>query len=180
VTLLFVDDFETDLGWQVTSQSLENGEWERANPQQTEQSGAVAQPGDDYTETGTLCYVTAAPAGASVGAYDVDGGPTRVTSPLIDMSLGNVTLSYAYWFYNDDGDDTLEVEVSNNGGAAWVPLATHEASMSQWRVHDVRVDDVITPTASMRLRFSTADNPNDSITEALIDDVLVTGFDCGS
>ena len=41
----------------------------------------------------------------------------------------------------------------------------------------MRVADFVVPTATVRLRFSADDNPNDSITEAAVDGVRV--FDAG-
>ncbi len=172
--LLFFDNFESDLGWTVENTDLDTGAWERAAPQAT-----GAQPGEDYPGgEGTLCYVTDGRSGLGSGAYDVDGGPTQLISPVFNVGVTNVTLSYAYWFYNDDGDDTLEVEVSIDNGDSWLPLVTHDTSQGQWREHSVLIDDVVTPGATMRLRFTTSDNPNDSITEAAIDDVSVWIPDC--
>ena len=51
--LMVYDDMETATGWKVNSIDLTDGEWERADPEATD-----AQPEDDHTENGTLCYVT--------------------------------------------------------------------------------------------------------------------------
>ncbi len=47
-----------------------------------------------------------------------------------------------------------------------------------WQAHSFVVGDFVTPTADVQVRFSTADDPNDSITEAGIDDVCVNAFVC--
>ncbi len=173
--VLFFDDFQTDLGWTVDNANVENGAWERADPQPTD-----AQPGDDYPGgEGNLGYVTGGLAGFGVGSHDLDGGPTTLLSPSFDaFAAVDVTLSYAYWFYNDDGDDAMQVDISTDNGDSWEPLYTHDQGMSQWRVHTMVIDDVTTPTAQTKLRFSVADAPNNSITEALVDDLAVTIPDC--
>ncbi|MCB9849324.1 MAG: PQQ-dependent sugar dehydrogenase [Phycisphaerales bacterium] len=179
--VLFFDNFETDLGWTVTSEPATGGIWERAEPLQTLLGADTVQPGEDNPNgVGTFCYVTDG-RGGTAGAFDVDGGPTRLMSPTIDMSGGSIVLSYAYWMYSALGtgnDDALYVEVSNNDGATWSPLATHDVSASVWRTNSVLVDSAISLTDQMRVRFVIEDTNGSSFTEALIDDVMVAGPDC--
>jgi murein tripeptide amidase MpaA len=174
-TEIFDDNFETDTGWTVQSQNLDTGEWVRVDP-----NGTSAQPEDDNPEgTGTYCYVTGqGSAGGSVGEADVDGGPTSLISPVFDLTtVPNATISYYRWFYNDDGDDTLVVEVSDDDGGSWTTVET-VASEPAWAFHSFDVADYVNLTATVRVRFSTADQPNNSITEAAIDDVYVFSFTC--
>jgi hypothetical protein len=108
----------------------------------------------------------------------VDGGPTRLISPIYDLSSADVALvSYARWFTNDDRDgDRLTVEVSNNGGGAWT-TAESVGHRDGWELASFVINDYVPLTDQIRLRFSATDNPNDSVTEAAIDrfQILVDG-----
>ncbi|MFH2000261.1 MAG: S8 family serine peptidase [Planctomycetota bacterium] len=168
VALLMEDDFETNLGWTVQNSSVDNGAWERAAPASTD-----AQPGSDHSPVGTKCYVTGPLAGSSVGSYDLDGGPTRLISPVLDLSGGDATIRFYHYFYHTDygGQQPLEIHVTNNG-SSWIKVAdvTHSPS---WTLKSFQVSDYVTPTANVQVRISANDNPNDDIVEALVDDFRV-------
>ncbi|MHC4942797.1 MAG: M14 family zinc carboxypeptidase [Planctomycetota bacterium] len=172
VPVIFIaDDFETNLGWTVQNTNVQTGEWERADP-----AGTSAQPEDDHTPTGTMCYVTGKLGGSS-GNDDLDGGPTRLITPLMDLSSGNAEVSYWCWFYHSDygTQQPLAVEISNDNGGTWkkVEDITHKP---QWTQHSFNVADFVTPTSEVLIRFSATDNPNDDVVEALIDDFEVKTF----
>ena len=167
---VFADDFQTDKGWTVENIDLADGPWERGDPVG---GGERGDPADDYDGSGR-CYLTDNVAGDS----DVDGGPTRLTSPLIDMSAGNGIVRYARWFTNDDGDgDRLDVEISNDNGNNWT-LVESVPGGAGWKLNSFLISDYIAPTGNMRLRFSATDNPNDSVTEAGLDAFEVLLIDC--
>jgi C1A family cysteine protease len=172
VELLMEDDFETAGGWSVQNVSIVTGAWERADPQLTD-----AQPGDDHTPTGTLCYVTGPLAGSGVGDYDVDGGPTRLISPVIDLSTGDALVSFYYWFYHSTNGTVqpFEIEVSNNNGSTWTGVASLNNNPA-WTEYQFKVSDHVTPTSQVLVRFSATDNPNDSVVEALVDDFKVERY----
>lgn len=177
-SVAFSDDFESDMGWTVTNDaSLTTGAWERADPQETTRPAGVVQPGDDHSPTGTLCYVTQAAAGGSAGAFDVDGGPTVLTSPAFDASSGQATLEFWYWFYSETGD-AMTLEVSDNNGSNWTQAVVFSASASSWRPYSVLLDDHITPSSQTRFRLSVNDTGAASYTEAAIDDVVVSSANC--
>lgn len=181
VSVVFCDNFENNLGWTVANTALTGGAWTRAAPNGTTQNGTQAQPGtDNPAGTGTQCYFTGqGTAGStSVGAADVDGGPTVLTSPVFDVSSGVGQISFAYWFFNDDGDaDYLKVELASNAaGTNWVTARNYTDLQGGWRTDSIDIGSVIAPTATMRVRFSCADNPNNSVTEAAIDDLCVTAL----
>lgn len=176
--IAFSDDFESDMGWTVTNDaSLTTGAWERADPEQTNRPGGICQPPDDHSPSGTLCYVTEAAAGASAGSFDVDGGPTVLTSPAIDASSGGATLEFWYWFFSETGD-AMTLEASGNNGANWTPVVIFSASASSWQSYSVLLDDYITPGSQTRFRLSVVDDGSSSYTEAAIDDVVVSVADC--
>ncbi|MCH8273432.1 MAG: choice-of-anchor B family protein [Armatimonadetes bacterium] len=170
--VVFEDDFETDKGWTVENIDLLDGAWERGVPVG---GGIRGDPASDYDGSGS-CQLT----GNRAGNSDVDGGPTRLISPILDLSAdGLYFVSYARWFYNDDVDeDRLDVEISNDGGATWVTVES-VPHVGAWVVKQFTVNDFVTPTATVRLRFSATDNPNNSVTEAALDAFVVTALDCG-
>jgi len=170
--ITFQDNFETNQGWTVENINLIDGPWERAIPAG---DGSRGDPTEDFDGSGR-CYVT----DNALGNSDVDGGPTRLISPTFDLSgQPEALVSYARWFTNDDGDiDRLDVHISNNNGSTWT-LVESVPGGSGWITHQFRVEDVIAPTAQMKLRFSATDNPNDSVTEAGIDAFAIQTLVCG-
>jgi subtilisin family serine protease len=174
IATLYTETFETDTGWTVSNQDLQAGAWQRAVPNG---GGTRGDPSSDSGDAGTFCFVTQNGAGDT----DVDGGPTRLLSPNIDISTApEAILSYQRWFTNDDQDiDRLTVEISNNGGTTWTLVESVPGTGSgSWVQREVRVADYVTPSGQVRLRFSVADNPNDSVTEAAIDDVRIREVVC--
>ncbi|NQU47977.1 MAG: zinc carboxypeptidase [Planctomycetes bacterium] len=170
---LLHDDMEVGgFGWSVSNST--NWSWERADPQQTSTGGQTSQSGNDNPNgSGVNCWVTGAAAGSSAGTNDVDG-TTILTSPLFHASnFESLTLEYARWFANLPGnatDDEFVAEISNNGGSTWTELeATPNAN--NWTTVSFRLEDYIVPTNSMKLRFTVSDNPNNDITEGMLDDV---------
>lgn len=171
------DDFETDLGWQVIANAT-TGNWERAAPQQTSvTSFPVVQPGSDFSNDGTLCFVTGAAAGSGGGSFDLDGGPTDLISPTVDLTGGG-TISYARYFHiSTELDDALVVLLSNDNGDSWVE-AERVTGISDWTLVTLNVEDFLPATSEMKIRFSVSDNPNTSLTEALVDEVTFESLVC--
>ncbi len=183
------DDIETDIGWQVglPDDTATTGIWERVNPIGTWSGGKAIQPEDDATPGGSICYVTGnAPAGSDPGLNDVDDGKTTLLTPVFDLSGGaSPRIGYSRWFGNAAGrsgaDDEFLVEISNDSGDTWVELEliagpTH----NEWVDVTFGVDDVITATNAMRIRFVAEDAgniyPNHSLVEAAIDDFWTEGY----
>jgi hypothetical protein len=181
-TILLADDFEAPSGWTVgaAGDNASSGVWERVNPVSTS-----AQPGDDVTVGGTLCFVTGQHPGGSVGANDVDNGKTTLTSPTIDLSGGDARVGYWRWFSNDagsnPGQEIFEIAISNNGGSTWTPVENvgpggQEAS-GGWFFHEFTVSDLVAPTANVRLRFVASDDIG-AVVEAAIDEFVVRRVSC--
>ncbi len=185
VQTVFLDDaFETAVpGWTVVNEALTSGAWVRADPVGTTNGGEAAQPEDDHTPApGVNCYVTQnGTVGGAAGAADVDGGPTRLTSPTLDLSgQPGAIVSYAYWHYSVNGvPDPFTVEVSNNNGGSWVQARSF-TGQSGWRTDSFNVQDFVPLTAQVRVRFNSRDNPNDSLTESGVDDFKVSTAGCPS
>ena len=115
---IFADDFESDKGWTVNPNGTDTattGQWERANPEDTNSSGAL-QLGT--TASGSFDLVTGPLAGTSAGTHDIDGGVTSMRSPNIILpGSGDITLSFAYYLAhlsNATADDFLRVSVVGN------------------------------------------------------------------
>jgi hypothetical protein len=173
LTTVFADDFSANLGWTVENVALTAGAWQRGTPVG---GGTRGDPPAANGGSGQ-CYLTENLAGNS----DVDGGPTRLVSPLLDLSgSGAFQISYARWFTNDDGDiDRFTVEASNNGGTSWTTVASVSGSaIGSWVETSFSLQDFVTPTSQVRVRFAATDNPNDSVTEAGLDDFVVERVDC--
>ena len=179
------DSIEGDVsGWTIVSDpSLTFGAWEQAVPNATIFNSALAAPGEDATPDpdGTMAFVTGnGPVGGEAGSYDVDGGPTYLISPVVDLAGSDALVSYARWAFTSVGTpDSLTVEVSNDGGASWTPVESVSDTGSAWETATFLVGDFVEPTSQLRVRFGVCDCPNDSVTEAGIDDFVVTTLCAG-
>jgi hypothetical protein len=175
---LFEDQFELDSGWSVYAGAI-SGNWERADPQQVINMGVITQPEDDHTpDPGHLCYVTGAAAGAHPAAQDVDGGPSHLTSPVLNLSGMDAFVSYWRWFHiSIQMDDMLEVSVTPDG-VNWVPVEEVSRSDQVWQYAGWRINDFITPTATTQVRFTVNDTDPGSLMEALIDDFSISYVAC--
>ncbi|MFO0873662.1 MAG: FG-GAP-like repeat-containing protein [Phycisphaerales bacterium] len=187
VSLVSSDSFEGVVtGWTVTNTALTGGAWEVAVPNGTVVSGAPAAPSADATPLGAKCWVTQnGVAGGAAGSSDVDGGPTQLVSPSFSLAgEQDGLISYARWFYCDDagvvGADAFVIEISNDDGATWVPVESVNTNAGVWVTHSFLVSNFVAPTGTMRLRFTTSDNPNNSTTEAGLDDLVIQAVVCNT
>ncbi|MFM9996109.1 MAG: choice-of-anchor B family protein [Phycisphaerales bacterium] len=172
-TTVFEDNFQTDKGWTVANTTLTAGAWVRATPAANGGQGAALGDADGSG----MAFVTGNGANE-----DVDGGPTRLLSPVIDLaSHPDANITYARWLLSIQGaTDALTVEVSNNNGAAWTTVETVAPSSGGWRTNTFRVSDFVAPTAQVRLRLSVTDAGNNSMTEAGVDAVAVVSPTCAA
>jgi hypothetical protein len=190
---LLEEDFEgAAVGWTVQNDgSLSGGAWGLGDPNGTWYEGYRASPEDDASPAGSQAFVTGVGApGDSVSANDVDGGPTHLISPAFDLSGGTGTISFSRWFYSNTQGDLLEVSVSNNDGASWVPVISFkpppitnwngpgEYTQSEWQPYSFNVSDYVTPTDQVRVRFTANDVAPAGFVEAGIDDVTVLALNC--
>jgi hypothetical protein len=168
--------------WTVQNHaSLTQGAWMQADPNATIHFGSFASPEDDAgANEDVKCFVTEnGPVGGAANANDVDGGPTTLVSPIIDLAGTDATISYQRWFYSLPADDFLRTEVSNNNGFSWVLVHQTAGTSSEWEVATFRVGQFVTPTSQVRVRFIANDSPNNSVTEAGIDNFIVEELVCG-
>lgn len=167
VNTVIADSFQTNLGWTVANTAVTTGAWARAIPGNFGRS----DPASDFDGSG-LCYVT-----GNTSSEDLDGGPTILTSPLIDITtLSDPTVTYARW-HRTNGDDVLEVQVSANNGASWVTVES-VGDNAAWIESGFRVADYVSTGGTLRVRFISSDNPNTYITESGVDAFRVFDISC--
>jgi hypothetical protein len=170
----FADEMETDTGWTVGApgDNAATGQWVRVDP-----VGTTAQPENDRSPSGTLCWVTGqGSVGGGAGAADVDNGVTTLTSPAMDCTGGEAFVSYWRWYSNDQGGapntDSMPVEISNDDGQTWTLVENVSENANEWVFKQWRVADYFaSPSSQVRLRFIARDLDTGSLVEAGVDDV---------
>jgi hypothetical protein len=178
---VFSDDFETNTGWAVENLGATSGDWQRGVP--VNDPAWAYDPTRDADGSGQ-CFLTQ----NEIGNTDVDAGAVRLTSPNLDMSAGDVSLSYDYYLNMTDpaGVDMLLVEASSSGvGGPWTEMARHETDGGlAWRTHTLTSDDFNTAgvllTNTMRMRFTANDANPQSIVEAGVDAFRLSVLNCGA
>ena len=172
--VVWEDTLESGDGWSVQNTAVTDGAWD-PQPSVPLGGGDRGDPAGDFDGSGR-CFLTDNADGNS----DVDGGPTRLISPPVDVAgIADPWITYARWFTTDD-DDVFSVHASNDGGATW-RLAELVASSPAWEIGGFRVLDIFPGGAdAVVVRFTAVDNPNDSVVEAAVDRLRVMTFDCTS
>jgi len=188
--ILIEDPLEDDLGWTVgaPSDTATTGVWTRVTP-----IGTVAAPGADHSDSGSQCWVTGqGSVGGSQGENDVDGGPTTLYSPILDLtaasSSGSTTFSIEYWRWYVNGTgatpytDPFIVAISSDL-VNWVTVEqvgpqNGPDTNGGWILHSFDPADLVPLTSTVQLRFVAADLNDGSIVEAGIDDFVVQSNTC--
>jgi hypothetical protein len=179
LTTLVTDDFEQGHDWTTGPDTAATGAWVVGDPE-----GTAAQPEDDHTPgAGTKCFFTGANPGGGLGTDDVDGGSVVLTSPTFDAACGDAVVTYWRWYFErdvgDDVEDGFVAEISNDGGANWTTIETLSPGSGGWQQVTFRVGALLNPSATMQLRFTVTDGPQQGdIIEAAIDDVTIARMDC--
>jgi hypothetical protein len=170
---IYQDSFETSTGWTLSGNATA-GIFERGVPQQTSSSGIVLQVGT--VPHGNLVAVTGAAAGSSVGANDVDGGATIITSPSISLpSSGDVNLVYEWTFAhlnNSSSADFFRVSIIS-GGTTVVHNVTGAATnrAGNWTTANISLNQF--RGQNVQIRVEVADNSTASLVEGAIDNVRI-------
>jgi hypothetical protein len=179
----FLDDFEADQGWTVLDDpALTTGTWERGVPAG---GGDRGDPATDADGSGQ-CFVT----GLADGDNDIDDGSTTLTSPIMNASDREMSIVYRRWYSNtfgaDPQNDIFVVEVSDNGGLAWVNLETVGPGGPEvgggWIRKEflIRAIPGITNSSQFRIRFTASDLNDGSVVEAGVDGVEISKFFCAA
>lgn len=176
-TVVFNDDFETNLGWQTNPNGTDTattGAWERGDPAATNDNGAK-QLGT--TTSGVNDLVTARLAGASAGVNDIDSGVTSIRSPAITLpATGTLTLTFNQYLAhgaNATSADFLRVSVIGTTTSVVFQRVGAAANLNgAWAAASAN----LTPFAgqTVRLLIEAADASTASLVEAGIDDVRIT------
>lgn len=176
----FEDMLENASGWIVgaSGDNATAGIWTRVDPIGTWRVGRPVKPEDDHTQEGTVCFVTGQGGSNSAINYDLDGGKTTLTSPLIDLTRAiDPRLVYWRWYTNNQGnypgEDTWQVDLSDDGGVTWHPLESTTQSNNAWQRMEFRILDFIQQTSTVKIRFIASDLIHESLVEAAIDDVSI-------
>jgi hypothetical protein len=183
-TLIFEDNFQSDLGWTVANPSATDGQWNRGVPVDCNRG----DPGADFDGSGS-CYLTDNSAAGDCNS-DVDGGSTVLTSPVMDASQGNAIVSYARWYDNTNGAspnaDIFVVEVSDDAGATWTNLETVGPNGAEnaggWFEKQFALSSIpgFEQNNLFQIRFTASDNGDGSVIEAGVDALMLQSFACAS
>jgi hypothetical protein len=169
--VVFADSFDVDRGWSIENDNIFDGSWERGIPAG---DGFRGDPLSDADGNG-WCMLT----GNRAGNSDLDGGPTKLISPPLDLSqFSRATLSYSRWFSQNTADgDIMASEVSDDDGVTWVRIES-TGDAARWTRVSVELNNFVTLSDRVRVRFLASDSPNNSVVEAGLDAVLIQGFSC--
>ncbi len=172
----YEDPFAVDLGWTVFSNAW-TGDFELGEPVGTFYQGGFFNPEFDTDDLGDWCYTTGNGSTDS-SQDDVDGGTTRLISPIFDLtSYDNPYVSFQVWFMNAGGngqpDDELTVYLDN--GNTEVLLDVIDMSTFDWsEIKEYRVSNFLQPTENMELKVETSDlQGSGHLVEAAFDNFAV-------
>jgi serine protease len=180
-----VDELEAPSGWTAGApgDDATSGIWVRGDPFGTISGPLVIAPEDDHTPApGVQAFVTGNPGpGAPASSGDVDAGRTTLLSPVFDLS-SQTYLRFSAWLWSrQPGDDFLRIDLSNDAGFTWHPVAAVNHDLPSWQFlkREIRREDVPF-TNAMQLRFVASDYGIQSLVEAGVDDLVIEGLQSGS
>lgn len=177
-TVVFEDDMEQDRGWISgdTTDGANAGFFERGDP-----IGSMAQPEDDHTPGGSLCWIT------DVTSTGVNGGKVTLFTPTFDLAdMHDPVMSFWFWFFKEagsTGSDKFKVDLTNDGGVTWneVEYMQHNGrtTLGSWRYRRYHIADYVTLTNQIQVRFRVNDGGLSDEIEAAVDDFKISEADCG-
>ena len=107
--------------------------------------------GTQNTPQGAYCAFTGNDnTGGTIGANDVDGGHTTLTSPVYDLTdYTNPTFTYFRWYTNSPPTGRIlqliggKIQVTDDG-INWTYVENNKTSDNRWRKFAFRVKDYVT------------------------------------
>ncbi|MBD3298002.1 MAG: hypothetical protein GF341_05045, partial [candidate division Zixibacteria bacterium] len=174
-TVLFEDDFESDLGW-----SISGGAWQRGMPLGLggqELQYPVPDPDAGCSGPQVMGYNLA-------GDYANNLGAVPVTSPPIDCSgHDNIRLRFCRWLgVERPGYDSASIAVSNDG-ITWTPVWGNYATIADlaWEEVEYDLSDVAANEPTVYVRWTMGPTDGGLVFCGWnIDDVRVVSLDCES
>ncbi|MBU1702748.1 MAG: T9SS type A sorting domain-containing protein [Candidatus Eisenbacteria bacterium] len=175
---------ESHAGWieSAVDDDATDGFWEWGDPEVKlhPTTADTIQPAYDHSPDGVNCYVTRNMGGFWTNG-NVNSGQVTLTTPALDLTTAEGGGFVEFWFFMADynvADDTLFVDISGDG-LSWHPLARinnpEALTYNTWtRFKAYFRDTDIDFTSNVQVRFIAKDDPNNSILEAAIDDLVVT------
>ncbi len=147
------------------------GRWVREDPQAVLSLGIMIKPGDDHTPPpGVKCFVT------GHNNAPVFGGCTTLLSPNFDLT-GAGAAFFGYWRWYGEAqfapEEEFVVDASSDGGVTWAPVERVPNYQDFWRGCSFRLDQFLTLTSQMRIRFVACDLGEFGYTAAAIDDFWI-------
>jgi hypothetical protein len=187
--LVLSENFEgANAGWTVSNDAaLTAGGWELGVPIGTVSGTQASSPATDATAApGTRCWTTGlGTVGGTAASQDIDGGTSTLTSPTFNLTgASGATVSIALWYFCSDivtnttaEIDALRVEVSNGG--AWVLMDDIRVNLNTaWTTRTYQLGDFVTLNSTVSVRVMAGDRPENSTTEAAIDDFVLYANYC--
>lgn len=175
---LFDDDMESDTGWTVSGDP--GGAWERGEPFPNYYNQETTNPDADHTaDPGYQAWNTQSippPGVAPPTAAEVDG-TTILTSPVLAAgTFETLELTYWRWFYTGGGPgpDTLRTEATENG-LDYFTVNEVSSKANLWLEETIELSDFVTLSDQLQLRFVVTDGGGESIVEAGLDDLDLSG-----
>jgi hypothetical protein len=192
---LYTNNFESNSDdWTIgdSNDTATAGIWELAEPVATyDDDNNQIQPGEDYDDEGTFCFVTGNGfQGTNGGFDDVDNGQTTLYSPQFNLNgLDEAIVTYWRWYTNNVGDngntDKWVVSITNDG-TTWIDLENTTSSNTNWEKKRFILSDYIDLETTVQFKFvaedifySSDDGSGGSLVEAAIDNFSIeyTGED---
>jgi MYXO-CTERM domain-containing protein len=176
-------------GWKVNpdgDDTAQTGRWELGTPERSEAFEFVMQPGAAFS--GQRAFVTGAARGTDASANDVSGGRTTLESPPMALAgLSSPHLSYQVYFVAADfqnevlvpaASDSLAVQASTDG-KTWTEVDRLTGMALGWQRRLIKLGDLLPAEAlsspSLRFRFVAEDADQNTVVEAVVDDIGLVG-----
>ena len=160
-----VESLDVNPGWTIENSTT--GGWAFGPP-----LGDNGANGPAAAFTGTSVYGT-----NLSGPYGTDG-EFKLTTTAYDLHrLRSATLRYRRWLDNEPGMDLASVELSKDGGATWLPVASGFAWGEGWQLESLDIGSLADLAPSVRFRFRLFSSPFNARAGFYVDDLQVCGED---